>query len=366
MKTKQTIALTLFALAGLVVLPGQAPVPELKRIESEDWGKTADGTVVQRFTLRNAHGMVARIMTYGATITELDVPDRKGVVANVVLGADTWDRYLRGFGTPASIMGRVANRIGGAAFTLEGVDYKLAANAGANTIHGGRKGFGVMVWQGKAVDAGPNAAAVRTTYLSKDGEENFPGNLTAQVTYTLTDNNELRLDYEATTDKTTIVNLTSHAYFNLAGTGVANCLDHEIWIDADRYTVADAQLLPTGEIAPVKGTPLDFTTAATIGSRIDALKPKMSTYDHNFVLNNGGKSVALAGRATEPKSGRVMEVRTDQPGMQLYTGNAPHAAFCFETQHFPDSVHHADFPTTTLKAGDTFKSTTIFTFSTKP
>jgi aldose 1-epimerase len=218
-----------------------------------------------------------------------------------------------------------------------------------------------VVWQGQALPVAEHEASVRFTYWSKDGEEGYPGNLTASVTYTLTDNNELRLDYAATTDKPTLINLSNHAYFNLAGGG--DVLGHELWLNADRYTVADAQLIPTGEIAPVKDTPLDFTTPALIGARMKEVAQPKSIYDHNFVINGGGTSLVLAARVSDPQSGRVMEVRTTQPGLQLFTGRS--GRFCLETQHFPDSIHHPNFPSTILRPGEKFESTTIYAFSTK-
>jgi aldose 1-epimerase len=365
------MALTL----GLAI--AQCSGAALQRIDERDFGKTTDGATVKSFVLRNAHGMTARVMSFGATLTELQVPDKHGAVTNVVLGADNLDQYLQGFPAAAAVIGRVANRIAKARFTLDGVEYKLAANNGPNHIHGGNKGFARVVWQAKALPARDHEAAVQFTYLSKDGEEGYPGNLNVKVTYTLTDGNELRIDYEATTDKVTPVNLTNHAYFNLAGSG--NVLEHELWLAADRYTLADDQLIPTGEMASVKGTPLDFTKQTAIGSRIEQLKPKLSGYDHNFVLNDGGKALTLAGRAVDPKSGRVMELRTTEPGLQLYTGNhlngrqtgvggvayPKHGGFCFETQHYPDSVNHPEFPSTILRPGQTFRSTTAFTFSAK-
>jgi len=332
-----------------------------KRIEEREFGRMPDGTVVRQFTLRNTNGMVAKVISYGATITELQTRDRNGALTNVVLGASTLDEYVKGVNA-AAVIGRVANRIAGAKFTLDGVEYKLAANNGPNHIHGGRLGFAKVAWQAEALPIGERAASVRFTYLSKDGEEGYPGNLTVKVTYTLSDDNALRIDYEATTDKATPVNLTNHAYFNLAGT--SDVLDHELWLAADRYTPADDQLIPTGKIASVKDTLLDFTTPTRIGARIEQLKPKPNGYDHNFVINGGGESLVLAARATEPKSGRVMEVRTTEPGVQLYTGNhLKHSALCLETQHYPDSVNKPDFPSTILRPGETFKSTTVFAFS---
>lgn len=320
-----------------------------------------DGAVVKEFTLRNGKGMVAKVISYGATLTELQAPDKNGVLTNVVLGARSLDEYTKSFSAAAATIGRFGNRIAKARFTLDGTEYKLAANNGANHLHGGPTGFAKRVWTGKALDSGN---AVQFTYFSKDGEEGYPGNLTVKVTYTLTENNELRLDYEATTDKGTPINLTNHAYFNLAGQG--DILDHELWLAADHYTPVDAALIPTGEIAPVKGTPLDFTTPKKVGERIDAFKPGLAGYDHNYVINNGGKSLVLAARLVDPKSGRVMEMRTTEPGFQLYAGNhVKHKGLCLETQHYPDSVNHPNFPSAILRPGNTFKSTTIYAFSSR-
>jgi aldose 1-epimerase len=324
------------------------------------FGTTADGQEVKLFTLRNKNGLTARMMTYGATITELQVPDRRDAFTNVLLGAESFEAYARGFGGSASVIGRFANRIKNARFKIDGAEYQLAANNGKNHIHGGRKGFASVVWDGQAL---PERNAVRFSYLSKDGEEGYPGNLKVTVTYTLTDRNEFRVDYEAETDQATPINLTNHAYFNLAGGG--NILDHVLWLAADRYTPADPELIPTGEIAPVKGTPLDFTTPTAIGARIEQLKPALNGYDHNFVINGGGKNLVLAARVTDPKSGRVMEARTTEPGVQLYTGNhLKHAGLCLETQHYPDSINQPRFPSPLLRPGNTFKSTTVFAFST--
>lgn len=338
-----------------------ATAASLTRLEERVFGKLDDGTEIRQFILRNTHGMMAKIITYGAIISELQAPDRNGAFTNVVLGADTMDGYVGRNAVPAAaVIGRVANRIAGARFTIDGVEYKVAANAGTNHIHGGRKGFANVVWQAQALPVGEDHAAVRLTYLSKDGEEGYPGNLTVSVTYTLTDNNELRLDYAATTDKPTLVNLCNHAYFNLAGGG--DVLGHELWLNADYYTPTDASLIPTGEIAPVKGTPLDFTAPALIGARVNEIKPGR-IYDHNFVINGGGKSLVLAARAHDSRSGRVMEVRTTEPGVQLYTGRQ--GTLCLETQHFPDSINHPNFPSTILRPGERFESTTIFAFSVK-
>jgi aldose 1-epimerase len=335
----------------------------LVRLEQREFGKMPDGTTVQQFTLRNARGMAAKIISYGAIITVLEVPDRNGAVTNVVAGAESLEGYTAGRGAVAGavVLGRVANRIANAAFTIDGKDYKVTPNHGRHQLHGGRKGFDKVVWQIQPLPGSEHEAAVKLTYLSKDGEEGYPGNLTATVAYTLTDRNELRLEFGATTDKPTLINLSNHAYFNLAGAGsVAN---HELWLNADRYTVTDAQLIPTGEIAPVKDTPLDFTTATLIGARMSQVTQPRGIYDHNYVINGGGNGLVLAARVKEPQSGRVMEVRTTQPGVQLFTGRQ--GRFCLETQHFPDSIHHPNFPSIVLRPGEKFSSTTVFAFSTQ-
>ena len=336
-------------------------VAALPRTERSSFGFLPDGTEVHRFTLRNRQGTVARVMTYGATITELSVADRQGKLGRVVLGADTLEAYLKGFNAPASVIGRVANRIGGARFTLDGQEYRLAANNGPNHIHGGRRGFSSRVWEGRLLPERRREVSVELSYLSPDGEEGYPGNLRVVVIYTLTEANELRLDYRATTDRATPVNLTNHAYFNLAGSG--DVLAHELWLAADSYTPADQALIPTGAVASVRGTPLDFTRPTALGARIGQLEPQLKGYDHNYVLPGRGGSLRLAGRVSEASSGRVMEVRTTEPGVQLYTGNhLKHGAVCLETQHFPDSVNQPTFPSTLLRPGKTLKSTTVFTF----
>jgi aldose 1-epimerase len=355
------MTLAAFYIAGLAFLCAVTQVTgaSMKRVDEREYGKMPDGTVVKEFTLRDAHGMVAKVISYGATLTELQAPDKNGMTTNVVLGAKSLEEYTKSFNAAAATIGRFGNRIAKARFTLDGVEYKLAANNGPNHLHGGPTGFAKRVWAGKALDSGD---AVQFTYFSKDGEEGYPGNLTVKVTYTLTDKNELRLDYEATTDKATPVNFTNHAYFNLAGHG--DILDHELWLGADHYTPVDDGLIPTGEIAPVKGTPLDFTAAKRVGDRIDAFKPKLAGYDQNYVVTGGGKSLALAARLTDPKSGRVMEMRTTEPGFQLYAGNhVKHKGLCLESQHFPDSPNKPNFPSCILRPGETFKSTTIYAFS---
>ncbi len=345
-------------------------------IQKSAFGKLADGTEVDLYTLANGKGVVAKITTYGAMVTELHTPDRAGQPGNIVLGFDNLEQYAKGHPFFGCTVGRVANRVAKGKFTLDGKEYSLAVNNGPNSLHGGLKGFDKVVWKAETVPA-KDGVAVKFTYLSRDGEEGYPGNLSVTVVYTLTEKNELRIDYTATTDKATPVNLTNHGYYNLAGSG--SILDHELMLTADRYTPTDDKLIPTGELAPVKGTPVDFTKAAAIGSRLQQLTAKPTGYDHNFVLNDGGKSLGLAARVHDPKSGRVMEVWTTEPGIQLYTGNfldgsvkglggvvyAQHHGFCLETQHFPDSVNHPNFPSTILKPGQTFKSTTTHKFSAK-
>jgi aldose 1-epimerase len=313
-------------------------------------------------------------MTYGGIVTELHVPDRAGQLADVVLGFDGPQGYLAGnppyFG---AICGRVANRIAGAKFTLDRKEYTLAANNGPNSLHGGRKGFDKVLWKAEPAPG----TAVKLSYLSRDGEEGYPGNLSTAVTYTLTDGNELKIDYAATTDKATPVNLTNHSYFNLGGAASGNILGHELMLAADRYTPVDDSLIPTGELKPVRGTPFDFTKPTLIGARIDQVKGDPGGYDHNYVLNSGGQTLTLAARAVEPKSGRVLEMFTTEPGVQFYTGNyldgsvkgkagvayQKHQGFCLEAQHFPDTVHHANFPSIILKPGKTYTQRTVYKFS---
>lgn len=351
---------------------------EKPRVKKEAFGKTPDGVAVERYILTNTAGMTAKIITYGAILSELDVPDRDGKLGDVVLGFDHLKDYLAGHPYFGATVGRVANRIAEGEFTLYGQKYKLAVNNGANSLHGGRKGFDKAVWKAEPEKL-PAGAAVKLRYLSKDGEEGYPGNLRVTVVYTLTNTNALRIDYSANTDKPTPVNLTNHTYFNLAGAKSGDILDHELTIAADKYTPTDEAFLPTGEIKSVKGTPLDFTEPKRIGERIDRLKNDPVGYDHNFVLNSGGKELALAARVREPKTGRILEMYTTEPGVQLYTGNfldgklkghggvayKKHAGFCLEAQHFPDAMHHDNFPSIVLKPGRTYRQTTIYKFSAK-
>jgi aldose 1-epimerase len=341
---------------------------------AKDFGKMPDGSPVKLYTLSNSKGMVAKLMDYGAILTELHVPDRQGKSANVVLGFDNLGQYLGGHPHFGATTGRVANRIAKARFTLDGHEYKLAANNGPNHLHGGLKGFDKVLWNSKVLPGSASEAVVQFSYLSKDGEEGYPGNLSVTVLFALTEDNALRIEYAATTDKSTPVNLTNHSYFNLATGG--DILSHELKLSADQYTPADNELIPTGKIASVKGTPLDFTKPTAIGARIEQLKPNPGGYDHNFVVNGGGKSLVLAARVLEPTSGRVMEVLTTEPGIQLYTGNFldgklkgfggviynRYGGFCLETQHYPDSINQPHFPSVVLRPGQTFKSTTVYKF----
>ena len=351
--------LTIAATAALACL-GSVEAQNLQRVTQADFGKTDDGSVVKLVTLRNAKGMHAEIISYGAIIKSLWVADRKGDFGNVVLTTDTLKSYEHGFNGAAAVIGRVVNRLGGAKFELDGATYQLPANSGKNTIHGGNKGFAQRVWTVADTASTQRDASVKLTYLSKDGEEGFPGNLKTTVTYILTDRNELRVDYEAETDKPTIVNLTNHAYFNLAGGG--SCLDNLLQIPALNYTVSDGDLIPTGEIRPLAGTPMDFSQLTPIGKRIGELKPKMSGYDHNYILGRHN-TMKMAARLEDPRSGRIMEVRTTQPAVQLYTGNhLDHTAVCLETQQYPDAIHHTNFPSIVVRPGTPMKESTIFAF----
>jgi aldose 1-epimerase len=340
-------------------------------VQKTGFGTMPDGTSVDLYTLTNANGLIAKITTYGTIITELHVPDRHGRLGDVVLGFDNLAQYLKGHPHFGCTTGRVANRIARGQFTLEGKTYKLAINNGPNHLHGGLKGFDKQVWK-----AEPElGTAVQFTYTSPNGEEGYPGTLKVSVLMTLTDADELRIDYNATADKATPVNLTNHSYFNLAGGG--DVLTHQLMIAADHYTATDPNLIPTGEIKPVNGTPLDFTSPKPIGARFSQLKTDPPGYDHNFVLNSGGKALGLAARVYEPRSGRILEVHATQPGVQLYTANwldgsltgkrgmvyRRHAGVCLETQHFPDSVNQPNFPSIILRPGEFYRQTTVHKFS---
>ena len=344
-------------------------------VKREVAAHTADGEEVASFTLKNRHGLTAKVLSWGATLIEMSAPDREGEFSDVTLGFAEASRYLAPHPFFGSIAGRYANRIAKGAFTLEGRTYTLATNNGPNHLHGGVRGFDKRIWKAEPL----GAAAVRFTYISANGEEGYPGTLTAAVTYTLTDKNELRLDYEATTDKPTVVNLTNHTYWNLAGAG--DVLAQELRVNASRYTAVDRSLIPTGELLAVARTPLDFLRAKRVGRDIAATGAEGSPrgYDHNYVIEPAKTDgPALAAELHHPASGRTMRVFTTEPGVQLYTGNhlkdlagkggqtyGPHAGLCLETQHFPDSPNRPEFPTTVLRPGATFRSTTVFEFSTR-
>ena len=347
-------------------------------MKHQPFGKLPDGTPIELYTLENASGMQAGIMTYGGVVVSLTAPDRGGKYADVVLGMDDLPGYLKGVPYFGAIIGRYGNRIGGAKFHLGGKAYTLPANDNGNTLHGGTQGFDKHVWTAKPVNGAD--PGLELTYTSKDGEEGFPGKLLAKVVYTLTARNELKIDYTATTDKDTVINLTNHSYFNLAGQGEGDNLQHQVMINADRFTPVDKGLIPTGELRPVKGTPFDFTTATAIGARIGQADEQLQFgkgYDHNWVLNKGAGGLTKAAEVFEPKTGRVMEVWTTEPAMQFYTGNFLdgtihgkggkvypfRGAFCMETQHYPDSPNKPAFPTTTLKPGATYHTTTVYRFS---
>ena len=357
------------ALAGALACAAIAETPQ--SVLRASFGSMADGTEIGSFTLSNSRGATAKVITFGAILAELRMPDRDGKFAGVIREAVASPQsFERGFPQSGAVFGRVANRIARGRFTLDGTEHQLTTNIGPNHIHGGRKNFSRVVWK-SLPSAEPGTAAVTLAYTSPHGEEGFPGNLSVTVRYTLTDENTLRIDYTATTDRPTPVNLTNHAYFNLAGEG--DVLDTELTLAASRHTVVDEALIPTGEIRGVKGTPLDFTQPAKLGARASALGASRR-YDHNFVLDrpDGDTSLRFAARAAEPRSGRVMEVWTTEPGVQLYTsplGDGPAkdrpGTFCLETQHFPDSVNHPHFPTTILRPGETFRSATEFRFSTR-
>jgi aldose 1-epimerase len=349
------------------------------QINKATFGMTATGEQVELYTLTNVNGLEARIMTYGGTVISLKVPDRHGTLGDIVLGYESLEGYLKNSPYFGSIIGRYGNRIGKGTFSLNGKQYSLPRNNGENTLHGGNKGFDKVVWSAKEVKS-RNGVGLSLKYLSKDGEEGFPGNLSLTVVYTLTNNNELKIEYSASTDKATVVNLTHHSYFNLAEEG--DILKHELMINARMFTPVDSSLIPTGELRRVNGTPMDFTKSTAIGARIDQQDEQLTFgkgYDHNWVLNNNTGRLALAARVYEPRSGRVMEVATTEPGLQFYSGNfldgsitgkagqvyKQRYGFCLETQHFPDSPNKPAFPSTLLRPGQRYKTTTVYRFSAK-
>lgn len=337
-------------------------------IQKADWGES-DGDSVFLYTLTNNNGTQVKISNYGGTITSFVTKDKDGKSSEIVVGFDSLSTYLQHPPYFGATIGRYGNRIANASFKLDGETYKLNANDGPNTLHGGLKGFDKVVWTPSDIDA--SQPQLSLSYLSKDGEEGFPGNLTAKVTFTLSDNDELKIEYHASTDKATPINLTNHSYFNLSGNVDNTILNHTLQLDADGYTPVNSQLIPTGEIKPVKGTPFDFTTAKQIGKDFDAVE---GGYDHNFVLNNYNNQVRKVATLSDSISGRSLEVYTDQPGIQFYSGNfldktfnnrdgkpiGLHSALCLETQHYPDSPNQPNFPSTILKPGDELNSMTLY------
>jgi aldose 1-epimerase len=366
----------MIVIGGLFSALVSASVEAKTKVTSQPFGKMPDGTPVDIFTLSDG-AYEARIATYGGIVVSLKAPDRQGKAADVVLGFDDLDGYIANFNGPSdaffgAIIGRYANRIAHGSFMLDGKKYSLPLNNGANSLHGGPHGFNNVIWKAK-----PVADGVELSYLSKDGEAGYPGNLSAVVRYTLS-KGDLRIEYSATTDQDTVVNLTNHAYFNLSGQG--DILNHQLTLHASRFTPVDAKLIPTGELKSVQSTPFDFRKATAVGARINADDEQLHLghgYDHNWVLDSGGGKLTEAAEVYDPTSGRVLKVLTDQPGIQFYSGNfldgsikgkggkpdELHSALCLETQHFPDSPNHPDFPTTELKPGERYHAVTVYSLS---
>lgn len=355
--------------------------PNYVDLNKESFEKVIDGKQVDLYTIKNKNGMVAKFTNYGGKLVQLLAPDKNNQLGDIVLGYDSIDNTINGQPSMGATVGRYANRIGKGKFTLNGSDYQLTINNNGNHLHGGTKGFRYVVYDAKQIDD----STLQFTYIAKDGEEGYPGNCNVKVTYSLTDDNELKIDYEATTDKPTILNLTNHTFWNLAGEGNGTVLDHIVTINADYFTPVDDTLITTGELREVKGTPMDFTNGEKIGTRINADYDQLkfgNGYDENYVLNKTDNEMSFAARVEEPTSGRIMEVYTTEPGLQFFSGNIltgkepmdigksgkPYVfrgAFCLETQHFPDSPNKPNFPSTVLNPGDKFTSSTIYKFSTK-
>ncbi|MHB8971186.1 MAG: aldose epimerase family protein [Pirellulaceae bacterium] len=343
------------------------------KVSTSVFGKTADGKQVDLYTCVNAHGLVMKVMTYGAIVVELQTPDRQGKLANITLGFDKLDGYLGDHPYFGATVGRYANRIAQGKFSLDGQLSTLATNNGPNHLHGGKVGFSRVVWNAAPVQ-NADAVGVTFTYTSQDGEEGYPGTLQATVVYTLTNDDEMRIDYTATTSKSTPINLTNHCYWNLGGAGSGTILNHQLMLAADKYLPVDTTLIPTGELAAVRGTPFDFTQPKTIGMRIDQVTGDPPGYDHCYVLRTQDGSLALAARACHRESGRMMEIYTTQPGIQFYTGNfldgtaanggfLRNEGFCLETQHYPDSPNRPSFPSAILRPGETYHQTTVHKFA---
>lgn len=349
-------------------------------LQKEHWGKNGAGEDIYLYTLRNTSGVTAQITTFGGRLVGLKAPDRQGHMADIVLGFDDLAGYLGSNPYFGALVGRYANRIAKGEFSLNGKQYSLVCNSGENALHGGLRGFDKVVWQAAEETSG-GVPSLNLHYFSAAGEEGYPGTLDVHVRYTLTPDNELRIDYRATTDSHTVLNLTNHSYFDLSGVGSGKIVDCVVTINANHFTPVNSHLIPTGELRPVAGTPFDFRQPSVIGSRIDDGGDQLkygAGYDHNFVLNRNGNELSIAARAVDPYSGRVLEVLTTQPGMQFYTGNhldgsvrgkgctyGPRTGMCFETQHFPDSPNHPEFPSTELKAGGEYKAVTVFRLGTE-
>jgi aldose 1-epimerase len=348
-------------------------------LQKELWGNLSTGTPIYLYTLRNSSGIEARITSFGGRLVSLKTPDRNGEFGDIVLGFDTLDGYLQKNPYFGALVGRYANRIANGEFSLNGTKYTLARNNGENSLHGGWKGFDKVVWTARE-NVSDNPPSLELNYLSVDGEEGYPGNLHTTVRYSLTESNELHIEYDATTDRPTVLNLTNHSYFDLSGKATGQIVDCMVTINADRFTPVNSHLIPTGELRAVDGTPFDFREPTSIAARIDSQDEQLgfgAGYDHNFVLRRTGDGPQLAARTSDPQSGRVLEVLTTQPGMQFYTGNhldghvkgkggsvyGFRSGMCFETQHFPDSPNHPAFPSTELKAGERYRGTTIFKFT---
>ena len=374
--------LFLVALMSLSQTAKSTRSPEASGLTHRDFGKTSDGKSATLYTLKNKRGMSVSITDFGANVVSINVPDHQGNIGDVVLGYDDAAGYETGKESFGATVGRYANRIAHGSFSIDGKDYTLFKNNGENTLHGGKVGFNKKWWEAKDVST-PLTPALQLEYVSKDGEEGFPGNLSVRVTFTLKDDNALQINYRATTDRKTVLNLTNHSYFNLAGSGTI--LDESVMIAASKFTPVDAGMIPTGELRSVAGTPLDFRAPTVVGDRIDSDYDQLKLgrgYDHNWILDANAKPggrVTLAATVSDPRSGRKLEVWTNQPAIQLYTGNfldgtqigkggvhyAQRSALCLETQHYPDSPNHPKFPTTELLPGQTFTSETIFKFSAK-
>ena len=380
MKQNQLVTLATTGLIAACLTGCTSMTKSSGTITKADFGKTPDGQAVELYTLRNAKGAEAKIMTYGGIVQSLTMPDKNGKLEDIVLGYDNLQGYVDKTPYFGALIGRYGNRIGGAKFTLDGKTYTLAGNNNGNSLHGGEKGFDKVVWQVAEAEVDKHGPELELTYFSKDGEEGFPGNLKVTAEYTLTDDNELKVEFTAKTDKPTVVNLTHHSYFNLRGQGNGDILGHVVQINSDKTTPVDKGLIPTGDLADVTGTPFDFRKPVAIGARIndpDTVLQYGPGYDHNWVINKAAGKFGLQARVVEPVSGRVMEVLSDEPALQFYAGNfldgtikgkggvayQHRTGFCMEPQHYPDSPNKPQFPSTELKPGKTYHNVIVYRFS---